>query len=238
MIASRLWAAVDAGLALHSVADLFHFTNMAKKIEKIGKVSSASVKKGSGRDWGEWISLLNTAGAPHMSHQDIVRLLKTKFKLTPWWQQGVTLGFELHIGRRIEGQSLNGQFNGMASRTLPLSQKKLWKFLTSVEGQQLWLKPLSPLKFKPKNVYEADGGIFGELRTMKAPERARLTWQDTEWDKPSVLNIMVIPRAGEKAILVFQHDALKDGRLRLQMKDHWKRVLDNMMAHFRGAPVP
>ena len=202
-------------------------------IDKIGKVSTASVEKGTERGWTEWMILLNKAGAQHMSHQDIVQLLKKKFKLGPWWQQGVTLGYELHIGRRIEGQSLSGQFNGMASRTLPVSQKKLWKFLTSEEGQHIWLKPLSPLKFKPKNFYEADGGIFGELRTMKAPERARLTWQDTEWDKPSVLNIMVIPRAGEKAILVFQHDALKDGRLRIQMKDHWKRVLEDLIQHFK-----
>jgi len=202
----------------------------AKKIEKIGKVSSASVAKGTGRGWTEWMDILRKAGAGHMDHQTIVALLKRKYKLTPWWQQGVTYGFELHSGRRLEGANLKGQFSAMGSRTFSLSQKKLWRFLISEEGQNLWLKPLSPLEFKPKRMFEAEGGIFGELRTMKAPERARLTWQDTEWPKPSILQIAVIPREGEKSILVFQHDVLKDGRLRVQMKRHWKSVLDEMSA--------
>lgn len=202
-------------------------------MEKIGKVSSASVQKGTGRGWSEWIKILEKAGARHMEHRDIVLWLKKKYKLTPWWQQGVTHGFELHIGRRIEGVNLKGEFSAMGSRTFPLSQKKLWAFVASEEGQNLWLKPLSPFDFKPKSTFEAEGGIFGELRTMKAPLRARLTWQDVDWPKASVVQIYCLPRKGEKSVLVFMHEKLKDGRLRVEMQRYWKNALAEMLTAVR-----
>src|SRR4051812_31302930 len=105
-----------------------------KEIEKIGKVSNQSVLKGTGRGWAEWIRLLEKAGAKHWSHQEIVAFLHKKHKLGPWWNQGVTHGFELATGRRMEGQNQKGEYSIVTTKTFPLSNKKMWQLLESQEG--------------------------------------------------------------------------------------------------------
>ncbi|MFS4458999.1 SRPBCC domain-containing protein [Bdellovibrio sp. HCB2-146] len=195
------------------------------KITKIGRVSAESVVKGTGRNWDEWIAILDKNGARNQTHQEIVAFLAKKYKLTAWWQQGVTTAYEIHIQRRAEGRNTKGEYMLTSTKTLKCDAKKLWKFLVSNEGVAIWLKPLSPVKIKPGEPFETETGAYGEIRTMKAPDRIRMTWQEPEWTKKSVLQVWVVGRANGKSILVFNHEQLRDGRLRHQLKEHWMDVL-------------
>jgi uncharacterized protein YndB with AHSA1/START domain len=201
-------------------------------IEKIGKVSSQSVHKGTGKNWTEWISILNRTGAAGWSHQEIVAFLKKKYKLGPWWQQGVTSGYEIHIGRRVEGQTLKGDYSVTITKAFPLDVKALWNLVTSKKGVTNWLDPMSEFVFRAKSQYEIAGGIFGELRTMKAPQRLRLTWQDMEWEKPTTLQINVIPIRGKKgkSMLVIQHEKLKTAQLKEEMRKRWRKAAERLLS--------
>lgn len=202
------------------------------EIEKIGRVSSASVLKCTGKTWAQWIAVLEKAGARGLEHKEIAALLKKRFKLSAWWQQGVATGYEMHIGKKIEGRNAKGEYATVASKTLPLSQTGMWKFLETPRGLELWLKPLSDFYFHAGESFEIAGGIYGEVRTLKKPERLRLRWQNEDWPKPSVLNLIVIPRPGQKCVLVFQHDQLPSERAKTAMKNYWKKVLQNVGNHF------
>lgn len=205
------------------------------KIEIVGRVSSASVLKGTGRNWDEWMPILEKAGARHWEHKEIVAFLKRKYKLTPWWQQGVTLGYEIHIGRRLEGQNAKGEYGVTVTKAFSLSQKQIWQKLVAVEGAAVWLQPMSDFSLKLKNEYEVEGGIFGEVRTMKAPLRARLTWQDTEWPKPTIVQIYVVPQPKQKkCILVFNHEGLKTPTQREQMRAHWRAAIERFYNYCQG----
>ena len=199
-------------------------------MNKIGRVTSASVHKGTGRDWDEWLGILNRVGARAWTHQEIVAFLKKKYKLSAWWQQGVTLGYELATGRRQEGQSLKGDYSLTATKSMPLTVKKLWQLVVSREGTQAWLKPLSPFSLRVGAEYECEGGIFGKVRTLKAPERIRLSWQDTEWPKSTVLSVMLVPRPAGKSIFVLQHNGLASPALRETMRSHWKAAIADLAA--------
>jgi uncharacterized protein YndB with AHSA1/START domain len=198
---------------------------MKHKIEKLGIVSTASVFKCTGRHWDEWVHLLNKHGAKNLDHKEIVSLLKKKYKLTPWWQQGVTTGYEMALGKKIEGHSESGGFSTVATRTLSASKKQVWNFLTTPEALEVWLKPLSDFNFVKGHDYETLDGYFGRVRTLKIEERVRMSFQETEWDKPSILQIYLIARPKQKSVLIFQHGHLANGRLRLKFRDHWKQVL-------------
>jgi len=193
------------------------------------------VLKGTGKNWDQWMKLLDQAGAGYWNHQEIVAHLKRKHRLTAWWQQGVTLGYEYHKGRRIEGMSLKGTFSLTATKTLPLPQAQVWKLLVSSKGQVHWLKPLSPLKIATKASFECDGGIFGQVRTFKAPLRLRITWQETEWPKPSTVQIHVVSHRKDKSVLVITHEGLKDGRLRTELRAHWKKTLGEFAEWIKAA---
>jgi hypothetical protein len=192
------------------------------------RISGPSVKKGTGKDWKEWVSILEKSGARGLTHKEIVAFLKKRYKLTPWWQQSVTLGFEIHIGRRVEGRNERGEHALTATKSLPVPQKDVWKFLNSEKGVRVWLQPMSDFELKKGMSFEREGGIFGEVRTCKAPLRARIAWQDIEWLKPSILQIYVVPRPKGKSILVFNHEKIMKARDRDELRAHWKNVLNRI----------
>jgi len=195
------------------------------KIEKIGRVSTTSVLKCTGRDWDEWVAILEKAGARNLEHKDIVLFLRAKYKPGPWWEQVVATCYEMHLGKKVEGRSSKGFYSTASTKTLPLDQKKLWKFMTSAQGLAIWLKPMAPVKIEKGAVFESEFGAFGEIRTLKAPERIRLSWRESDEGKASILMVLMHPRKGEKSLLIFQHDQLPNARLRLQMKSQWMEVL-------------
>jgi len=201
---------------------------MTNSIQKIGRVSSESVKKHTKRSWDQWIALLDNTGAKNWPHREITLLLKTKYKLSPWWQQGVAIGFEIHHGLRIEGRSEKGTYGTVASKTFPLSAKKAWALVSKDPGLSIWLRPFTAFEWKKGKGFEVDGGIFGEVRTVKPGQRIRLSWQEENWKKPSVLQLQIVPREGEKCMIVLQHEGLPNNLARTKLRDHWKAALNEL----------
>lgn len=192
-------------------------------------ISDESVTKATKRDWKEWFTILEKTGARGWTHQETVAYLKKKYKLTGWWQQGVTLGFEIFIGRRAEGRNAKGEHSLTATKTLTTTPKKLWALMNSDEGMAAWLQPMSEFSLKKGKQFEKEGGIFGEVRTVKALVRARLTWQESDQLKPTLLQIYVVPkRDGKKAILVFYHEKIMTARERDDLRRFWKASLKRL----------
>jgi len=200
----------------------------------LNKVSARSVVKATEKDWDQWVSILNKAGAKNWTHQEIVAFLKKKYRLSSWWQQGVTLGFEIHIGRREEGRNAKGEYSLTATRTIDANPKHIWRVLNSPEGLKTWLNPMSEFELKKSQVFECEGGIFGEVRTCKAPVRGRIAWQETDWIKPSILQLYVVARPENRAILVFYHEKLPTARVRDSMREHWRESLANFKELIRS----
>lgn len=200
---------------------------MTNPIESLNRIKNNSVLKHTKRDWVEWVTLLSKAGAHNWTHQEIVAFLKNKYKLTTWWQQLVTSGYETHIGRRKEGASAKGTYSVTATKTIHLDHKLVWDKFSSPEGVQVWLKPLTSFSLVLKQTFELDGGVFGELRTMKAPERVRLTWQEEEWTKKSTVQVYIIPRKNGSTVMAIMHEGLQTPRVREQLRTYWKQTLSD-----------
>lgn len=191
---------------------------------KVGKVTTGSVFKGSGKHWKEWIRILDKKGARAWSYGEIVAFLKKTHKLTPWWQHGVALGFEIATGRRKEGQDAKGKYMVTATKSFSLTSQKIWTLLVSEAGVQIWLSPLAPIKLRPGTAFETKDGFFGEIRTLTQPRRIRLMWQDPEWEKHTFLELLLVNRPGKKSILVFNHTGLKDAESKARLGERWRKI--------------
>lgn len=197
--------------------------------ETLNRVSSASLEKHTGKNWDRWIAILHRAGAAHWSHREIADHLRDRHGLGMWWQQGIAMGYEIVIGKRVEGRNLKGEFSISVSRTFPLKRERLWHLLTSADGLALWLKPMSELEISPGVFFERQDGIFGQIRTLKTGERIRLVWQDGEMSKKSTVQLFLIARKNGKSVLALSHDGLVDGRLRAPLRAMWKQALDELI---------
>jgi uncharacterized protein YndB with AHSA1/START domain len=200
---------------------------MGKPIERIGRVTNESVLKCTGRGWNEWIELLDRAGAKNWPHAEVVALLTSKYKQSPWWRQVVAGCYEIHHGKRVEGRSAKGLYSLAATKTVALSQKEAWALLSSKIGLAAWLEPFSSFAWKKGAAYEVDGGVYGAVRTVKAPERLRFSWQEDTWAKPSIVQLGVVKRPGSKCVVTITHEGIPGETTKAKLRARWKKGLES-----------
>jgi hypothetical protein len=75
---------------------------------KAAPIGDAAVQAKTGKTWFDWFAILEAAGAPVMSHKQIVAYLRGKHDIAPWWQQMVTVTYEQSRGLRDKHQKADG----------------------------------------------------------------------------------------------------------------------------------
>jgi len=81
---------------------------MKRTADNYGGISSAAVKKATGKTWREWLGVLDKAGAAKLPHKDIVQRLQRAHRLADWWGQMVAVGYEQARGLRVKHQKPDG----------------------------------------------------------------------------------------------------------------------------------
>jgi len=119
-------------------------------------------------------------------------------------------------------------------RTFPMTQQEAWSFLISREGLKLWLGDVPALDLHAGFRYETKEGTVGELRVVKPYEQLRLTWQRSDWDRPSTLQIRILPGKGNTTTLSFHQEKLSDASMREEMKQRWEKVTAVIMESIKA----
>ncbi len=197
------------------------------EIEQIGTITSRSLIKHTKRGWSEWIEVLNKAGAQSLSYQQIVAFLKKKMKSKIWWAHIVANGYEVNQGRRLPGQHLNGTYSVIVTKAFPKSRTQMYQWLTQKDILDIWLKPLSPVKIEKGHVFETADGVFGEIRTFKKNFRIRFTWNESDGEKASIVQLLLF--GDKKCSIGFQHEKLKNAREKAAKREYWKLVIDQLI---------
>ena len=191
------------------------------------RLSSDTVRESTTRDWAEWVEVLDAAGARDWKHAELVAHLERAHPEVPsgWWRQSVAVGYEQATGQREVGETSAGGFQIGVQRTTSLPLDAAWDLLTS--RPDLWLG--GPVAFEKGAVYEVPGAR-GEIRVVRPGSRLRLTWQPDDWAAPATLQLTVSqPREG-RTVLHVHLEKLPDAASREQMREHWRAVLDRLVA--------
>jgi uncharacterized protein YndB with AHSA1/START domain len=125
------------------------------------------------------------------------------------------------------GQTKTVGFQVGVRRTLPISQEKAWELVASAEGLRLWLGVSTSFILEPCEKYYTKIGS-GELRIVKPLEQLRLTWKKEEWQKPSTIQIRIIPKDSNKTTISFHQENLPNQNVREEMKVYWENVLEEL----------
>ena len=142
---------------------------------------AARLERGTGVPLTEWARRLDEAGARELDHTAIARLLVERWEVDQWWAQGVTVAYEQLIGRRVVGQSRDGDFAASASRTLdgaPGEVRERWHaFMTEARRDALGLEEPSLSDTATWRYWRAglaDGSRVSVNITAKDPGRSTL----------------------------------------------------------------
>ncbi len=174
--------------------------------KKFASISDAAVRKSTGKNWSQWFSTLDKAGARKMAHPEIARLVHSKYKCPPWWSQMVTVEYERARGLREKYQVASG-FRVSRSITVGAPLGKLFDAWQDARARRRWL---------------ADPGFL--LRKATANKSMRITWVD---GKTSVEANFYAQGAGKSQVAV-QHDKLADAKSVERMRAYWGGALGKL----------
>jgi uncharacterized protein YndB with AHSA1/START domain len=190
-----------------------------------------AVKNATGRGWDEWVEALSAAGAREWPHKDIVSWLERETKISSWWRQAVTVGFEKLTGKRVLGETADAGFQVGIRRTYPMAREELWRRLMEPAAVAIWLG-VEKADIIPGAQYDG-GGVSGEFRTVKPGDRIRFT-RVLAGGRPTTVQLGLSAPVGEKTAVTFHHEKLADTAEREAMRAHWKGVADRLSALWAG----
>jgi len=170
------------------------------------KIRDDAVKKSTGKLWKEWFSILNRAGAKRMEHKAIAKLLHTKFGLSGWWSQMVTVQYEQEVKGRKKHETKSG-FQVSRSITLPFTPTKIFNAVNSPLNRIVWL---------------TDPAITITKSTRNKSIRAK--WVDRKTN----IEVQFYAKDNNKTQFVIQHNKLSSAKDAANMKIYWGKQLINL----------
>lgn len=112
---------------------------LKSELAKIAGMSDDAVKAQTGRDWKEWVAVLDKIGAADMTHNAIATHLHEKLDVPGWWCQMVTVGYERIRGLRALGQRRDGKWEASKSKTFAVPVRELFEAWNSAKLRAKWL---------------------------------------------------------------------------------------------------
>jgi hypothetical protein len=172
---------------------------------------AARLGNGTGTTLADWVERLDAAGGRELDHTAIARLLVDRWEVGEGWAQGVTIAYEQVIGRRVVGQSCEGDFSASASRTVPgepPAVRDRWhEFMTESRRDDLGLEEPS------------------------LSDTAKWSYWRAAVSDGTRLSVNVTAKDAGRCTLGIEHKGIETADGRTAWKDAWKRVLAEFTAH-------
>lgn len=169
---------------------------------ELAGMSDAAMKKATGRDWQEWVPLLDSVKAGEKPHGEIATYVFS-LGVPGWWTQAVTVGYERIRGLREKGQRRGGTYEANKSRTFTVPVEKLFGAFTNARTRKRWLD--TPMK----------------LRTTHANKTIRASFDDG-----TLAQFYFTDKGNGKSTVAVQHQKLPDKETATRTKQWWTERLE------------
>jgi len=166
-------------------------------------MSDAAVEKPTGRNWSQWVEMLDVWGAAEKPHRDIAEFVSA-LGVPGWWSQSVVVGYERIRGFRAIGQRRNGSWEASKSRTFKVPLAGLYDACSKAKARQRWL-----------------AGVKPTVRTATVEKSMRLAFDDG-----TLVQFYFTRKGDEKSQLSVQHIKLPSKEESDRLKTFWSERLD------------
>jgi CRISPR/Cas system endoribonuclease Cas6 (RAMP superfamily) len=178
-----------------------------KNPEKINRMTDSTLVQKAGKSWQEWFTILNTAHAHQLSHQQIAKYLCHQHQLNRWWPQIITVGYEQCHGKREPYQKPEG-YEISVSKTIHTSLTMLYHAWANEKIRKTWL---------PESI---------TIRKATANKSMRITWIDEVTNLN--LNVDFYSKGELKSQVVIQHSKISNAEFAEKTKLFWRNELNKL----------
>lgn len=117
-----------------------------------------------------------------------------------------------------------------ARKTLPVTSDKAWDYLTSGKGLSIWLGETSIQSLSKGTRFQLDDGTTGKVRVF-SDSHLRMSWHPPQWNRPSTIQLRVIPR-DDRSVIAFHQEHLPGPEEREERREFFRSVLDRLTRIF------
>ncbi len=117
-------------------------------------------------------------------------------------------------------------------KTIPVSTEKVWDFLFSEEGLNIWLGKLNA-ELELKKEFETQNGIRGLVRVFNTNSHIRLNWKLKTWKNMSTVQVRIIGNKTKTTIAIHQ-EKLLNSEQRNEMKEYWTQTISTLTNYING----
>ena len=162
-------------------------------------MSDAAIKEKTGCTWERWVVALDYVHAYQWPHRDIAEYVYEKYKISGWWAQSVTVGYERIKGLRAIGQRRDGGFEANKSKVFAVPLGTLYRAFHDTRTRGRWLP-----------------GVKLTIRTATANKSMRITWPDH-----TSVALGFYRKGAAKSQVAISHGKLPDRKTMDQLKAFW-----------------
>lgn len=137
-------------------------------------------------------------------------------------------------GHKVVGLTRDAGWQFGLRKTFPYAPDRVWEYLSSAEGLKAWLGPLQGGLLLDKTFRTANG-IEGAVSVLAPYSHIRMRWKLSDWSHDSQLQLRVMA-AGNKTVISFHHDHLRNADEREQMKAWWNDKMQQVAAGLAAMP--
>jgi hypothetical protein len=171
-----------------------------------GRHGDDTVRARTGRGWEQWFAILDRAGAGTKNHKEIVALLTSRYELSSWWRQMITVTYEEERGLRWRHQKSDG-FAIIRSKVVPASLVTLYRAWTDGRQRARWLS-----------------GARFRVSTATRGKSLRLVWEDG-----TRVDVGFAAKGPGKSQVSVQHRKLPTAAEATRAKRYWSERLSELV---------
>lgn len=175
---------------------------------RLAGVGSEAVQRATGKDWDEWLKVLDRAGAKTMTHKEIAILLSRRCGVPDWWSQMVTVGYEQARGLRDVYQHADG-YAANTSRTFEISVEQLFEAWSDPRVRSRWMAK-APV----------------EVRRAVEPKSIRMAWKTGG----SRVEVNFFAKGTDRSQVQVEHAKLPSAAAVTRQKTFWAAALARLKA--------
>lgn len=121
-------------------------------MKTISNISDETLREKTGKNWKEWIDILDKDRALEMNHTEMAAHLRNKYRVDPWYAQTISNGYEKEKGIRVKYEKAEGDFEISKTKVFNIEIEKLFNFITNlIEKNFFGSKEITTLN-KNKNI--------------------------------------------------------------------------------------
>ncbi len=116
-------------------------------------------------------------------------------------------------------------------KTVPASAEKVWEFLFSEAGTNIWLGKLKN-ELELKKEFETLERVTGYVRVFTPNSHIRLNWKPKHWENTSTIQIRIISKGDQTTIAIHQ-EKLLNTQQRNEMKAYWTTKINELTSNLK-----